>query len=67
MGVFWGNFCVKEPIVNAGNFKDLFGMFEEGKIKPFVVETFPLKKTGYAIELLAKRKALGKIAIQVRD
>ena len=53
--------------MNAGNFKDLFGMFEEGKIKPFVVETYPLKKTGYAIELLAKRKALGKIAIQVRD
>ena len=67
VGVFWGNFCVKEPLVNAANFKDLFAMFEQGKIKPFVVETYPLEKTGYAIELLAKREAIGKIAIKVRD
>ena len=57
----------KEPLVNAANFKDLFAMFEEGQIKPFVVETYPLEQTGYAIELLAKREAIGKIAIKVRD
>ena len=58
---------MKEPLVNAANFKDLFAMFEEGQIKPFVVETYPLEQTGYAIELLAKREAIGKIAIKVRD
>ena len=67
VGVFWGNFCVKEPLVNAQNFKDLFKMFENDQISPFVVETYPLEKTAYAIELLAQRKALGKIAITVRD
>jgi len=67
VGVFWGNFCVKEPLVNAQNFKDLFKMFENDQISPFVVETYPLEKTAYAIELLAQRKALGKIAIKVRD
>ena len=67
IGVFWGNFCVKEPLVNAQNFKDLFKMFENNQISPFVVETYPLEKTAYAIELLAQRKALGKIAIKVRD
>jgi len=67
VGVFWGNFCVKEPLVNAQNFKDLFKMFENDQISPFVVETYPLEKTAYAIELLAQRKALGKISIKVRD
>ena len=67
VGVFWGNFCVKEPLVNAQNFKDLFKMFENNQISPFVVETYPLEKTAYAIELLAQRKALGKMAIKVRD
>ena len=67
VGVFWGNFCVKEPLVNAQNFKDLFKMFENDQISPFVVETYPLEKAAYAIELLAQRKALGKIAIKVRD
>ena len=67
IGVFWGNFCVKEPLVNADNFKDLFKMFENQQIKPFVVETYPLEKTAHAIELLANREALGKIAIKIRD
>ena len=67
IGVFWGNFCVKEPLVNADNFKDLFNMFENDQIKPFVVETYPLEKTAHAIELLANREALGKIAIKIRD
>ncbi|SVE51654.1 uncharacterized protein METZ01_LOCUS504508, partial [marine metagenome] len=65
--VFWGNFCVLEPLVNAENFKDLFKMFENGQINPFVVETYPLEKTADAIELLANREALGKIAIKIRD
>jgi NADPH2:quinone reductase len=67
VGVFWGNFCMREPMVNAANFQELFGMFEAGKIKPFVVETFPLEKTATAIEMLANREALGKIAITIRD
>ena len=67
VGVFWGNFCVLEPLVNAENFKDLFKMFENGQINPFVVETYPLEKTADAIELLANREALGKIAIKIRD
>ncbi len=67
VGVFWGNFCMREPMVNAANFQELFGMFEAGKIKPFVVDTFPLEETATAIEMLANREALGKIAITIRD
>ncbi len=67
VGVFWGSFCMREPMVNAANFQELFGMFEAGKIKPFVVETFPLEKTATAIEMLANREALGKITITIRD
>ena len=49
------------------HFKELFALHAEGKIKPFVVKTYPLEKTGYAIQLLAKREAIGKIAIKIRD
>jgi len=64
---FGETFAVKEPLVNADNFKALFKMFENDQIKPFVVETYPLEKTAHAIELLANREALGKIAIKIRD
>ena len=67
VGVFWGNFCMREPMVNAANFQELFSMFEAGTIKPFVVDTFPLEETATAIEMLANREALGKIAITIRD
>ena len=67
VGVFWGNFCMREPAVNAANFQELFSMFEAGTIKPFVVDTFPLEETATAIEMLANREALGKIAITIRD
>ena len=67
VGVFWGNFCMKEPLINVANFQELFGMFEAGKIKPFAVQTFPLDDTTRAIEMLANREAVGKIAITIRD
>ena len=58
---------MREPAVNAANFQELFSMFETGTIKPFVVDTFPLEETATAIEMLANREALGKIAITIRD
>ena len=42
IGVFWGQFAGLDRDVNAKNFEELFQMHEEGKIKPFISETFPL-------------------------
>ncbi len=51
--------------VNAENFKELFQMHAEGKIKPFISETFPLERAGEAIKTLADRKVLGKIVVSM--
>jgi NADPH2:quinone reductase len=67
VGVFWGNFCIKEPLVNAANFQELFEMYGAGKIKPFAVKTFALEDTAAAIATLANREAVGKVAISIRD
>ena len=65
IGVFWGQFAGLDGDVNAKNFKELFQMHEEGKIKPFISETFSLDRAGEAIKTLADRKVLGKVVVSM--
>ena len=65
IGVFWGQFAGLDREVNAENFKELFQMHAEGKIKPFISETFPIERAGEAIKTLADRKVLGKIVVSM--
>lgn len=62
-GIFWGAFVAQFPEENKKNVADLFSMYAEGKIKPFVSETFPLEKSADAIQHLMDRKATGKVVI----
>ncbi|MDE1168567.1 MAG: NADPH:quinone oxidoreductase family protein [Pseudomonas sp.] len=66
VGVFWGSFAQRQPQDNAANFKQLFGWFAEGKLKPLVSQTFALEHTGQAIDTLGQRKAVGKVVVKVR-
>jgi NADPH2:quinone reductase len=50
IGVFWGQFAGMEPELNAQNFKELFAMHAEGKIKPFISQSFSLEDTTKAIK-----------------
>ena len=65
IGVFWGQFAGLDREINAKNFEELFQMQEEGKIKPFISETFPLERAGEAIKTLADRKVLGKVVVSM--
>ena len=65
IGVFWGQFVGLDRDVNTKNFKELFQLHEEGKIKPFISETFPLDRAGEAIKTLADRKVLGKVVVSM--
>ncbi|MEL7109066.1 MAG: NADPH:quinone oxidoreductase family protein [Pseudomonadota bacterium] len=64
-GVFWGAHVAREPDRNQTNMTELFTMYQEGKIKPHVSETFPLSRGGEAIQYLIDRKALGKVVVTV--
>ncbi|MBA1201539.1 NADPH:quinone oxidoreductase family protein [Pseudomonas capeferrum] len=65
-GVFWGAFAQRQPQDNAANFRQLFAWHAEGKLKPLVSETFPLERTGQAIERLGARQAVGKLVVSMR-
>ncbi|SDH67901.1 NADPH2:quinone reductase [Pseudomonas flavescens] len=66
VGVFWGAFAQRQPADNAANFAQLFTWHAEGRLKPLVSQTYPLADGGAAIEVLAQRKAVGKLVVRVR-
>ena len=65
VGVFWGQFAAIDHAENAQNFKDLFELHAEGKIKPFVTETYSLEESAKAIKTLEDRKVLGKVVVNM--
>jgi NADPH:quinone reductase len=65
VGVFWGSFCDRSPVLNAENVRELCEMYSAGKIKPHVSARYALKDAGQGIVDLAERRALGKIVITV--
>lgn len=67
VGVFWGDHTRREPEIHAQNVKELFELFEKGKIKPPVTQTFPLAKYADALNVFIERKAKGKIVLVVRQ
>lgn len=62
-GVFWGAWVAREPEANAAHIAALFDLLRSGKINPKVSATFPLARGGEAIQLLADRKAIGKVVV----
>lgn len=65
VGVFWGAAVARDPEANEANIKELFQMYEAGKIKPHVSNTYPLDKAPDAIRELMDRKAKGKVVVVV--
>lgn len=62
-GVFWGAWAAREPKANAAHIETLFGLLKSGKINPRISATFPLARGGEAIQMLATRKAIGKVVV----
>ena len=65
VGVFWGQFAAIDHAENSQNFKELFELHAEGKIKPFVTETYSLEESAKAIKTLEDRKVLGKVVVNM--
>ena len=63
VGVFWGDFTRREPQAFAKSARQLARWYQEGRLKPHVSATFPLAKAADAMNLLASRKAKGKVVV----
>jgi NADPH2:quinone reductase len=63
VGVFWGDFARREPQAFADSVRQLARWYGEGRLRPHVSQTLPLERAAEAIQLLASRKAKGKIVL----
>jgi NADPH2:quinone reductase len=62
-GVFWGAWAKLNPEKNRANLQKLVQWAAEGKISSHVDRTFPLAQTADALNVLAARKAMGKVIL----
>ena len=65
VGVFWGDYTRREPKSFAESARQLARWYQEGRLKPHVSATFPLAKAADAMNLLASRKAKGKVVVTI--
>jgi len=63
IGVFWGRYIKAEPAAWAADLETLFGWLREGRLRPHVVQRYPLERGADALAALLARKALGKLVI----
>lgn len=63
MGVFWGDFAVREPQTNMGNGMQLFQWLMSGELRPHVSATYPLEEAALALRALMERRVTGKVVL----
>lgn len=63
LGLNYGSYRKLNPDVLTESFRVLMEWYREGKIKPFVSETFSLEETAEAISHVMERRALGKVVV----
>jgi NADPH2:quinone reductase len=65
VGVFWGSFTKREAEANMRNGAELFAMLSEGTLKPRVTSVILLEDYETAFDLMASRKATGKVVLKI--
>jgi len=63
VGVFWGRFVGEEPEQHQKNIRELWELFESGKLKPIVNDVFPLERYEDAYNCMIERRARGKVIL----
>jgi NADPH2:quinone reductase len=63
IGVYWGQSLAAHPMRNRDNISKLLDWYQDGKLKPLISETHPLKDTAKAMRRLLAREAKGKIVL----
>ncbi len=63
VGIHWGLYFDEDPRVLHESQRALSTLFLEGKIRPVVSQTFPLKEAQAALAALGSRKTTGKIVL----
>lgn len=64
VGVYWGDFTVKEPQAYADNMRELVGWYLAGGIKPVIEGIYPLADAADILKRVLGRGASGKLILK---
>ena len=64
-GVSWGDFSKHQPEDYRQNINELWMLFNQGKLRPIVVDSFPLADYQLAYKCLSERRARGKVILNI--
>jgi NADPH2:quinone reductase len=65
VGVIWGTAWEHDTGLKQSVHSELMRMLASGKIQPHVMSVLPLEQAADALDMLAKRRIVGKIALRV--
>ena len=63
IGVFWGQFAMRDPARNRENGARIFSWVAEGKLAPHVDGVFPFDRAGEVLERMEQRLVKGKVVL----
>ena len=63
VGVFWGDYSRREPQANAAMMDELAQWYSQGKIKPVIDSTMPMKDLKAAYAHMGSRNVKGKLVM----
>ncbi len=66
VGVFLGRFRKEEPDEYEKNFAELLALYDAGKLKPLVTQTFPMHEFTQAFNVFTERKVMGKVMLEIK-
>lgn len=64
-GVFWGSWAERNPQANRAHIEQVLAWCGSGELTPHVHGVYPLEKIAEALEVIAGRKARGKVVLRV--
>ena len=63
VGVFWGDFAKREPRANSAMMQELAQWYGQGKIKPVIDRTMPMRDLKAAYGRMGSREVMGKLVM----
>jgi NADPH2:quinone reductase len=63
VGVFWGDFVRREPKAFAAQMRQLLGWYADGRVKPALDASLPMRSLPQAYERMASRRVMGKLLL----
>jgi NADPH2:quinone reductase len=66
VGAAWGEWVARDPEMAVGVGREIERLIDAGAVRPVIGDVLPLERGADAFRLLADRKAVGKVILQVQ-